>query len=344
MGTSSWLTSKAILLIGFLLFVSFVCNLMTAEALKHNYYTKRDPRGLIGPLGFPFGFLDDTGHYNLTVYDFVLKAPRNRHKHKDGDSQSMAKDGQASTETKLELKLEDVLNNIKGVGFLLKKFKDEEAFYRYMNWYQENPGQCIFQAYLDEKTSSTDFLENQDDSVEYKYSDDIPLGYDDMDDDYFRVYDDTDDRYPGRKFRARRLDDEGIGVAFYEKDTNHLDGIFLDMLPLSRWKPNNPTVSYTFLEGEGGFYFLIYQICYNVDEDATRKSVRKDDRYHIHSEFELDFHFSNKDMFGRISYLSSGEMVSRCTKCSEVYNFCKLFVSSNFSGMDLNGDSCALLP
>lgn len=317
MATSSWLASNAILLVGFLLFVGFVCNLMTVEALKHNYYTKRDSRGLIGPLGFPFGFLDGTGHYNLTVYDFQLKAPKNRHKHKDGELQSLAKDGQASTETKPELKLEDVLNNIKGVGFLLKKFKDEQEFYGYMNLYQEYPGSCIFQPYLDE-TSDTDVLAEpsyyyDDDVFEYT-TDDAPYDYEESSygayyggygaDDYS-----TDDVRRRRKFRARRLDDEGSGVAFYDKETNNLEGIFLDMLPRTRWKPNNPTVSYNFLTGEGGFYFLIYQICYDVDTDATRKSVRKDNRYHIHSEFELDFHFSNKDMFGRTSYLSSGEMV-----------------------------------
>ena len=42
-----------------------------AQVLKHNYRTQHDGRSLIGPIGFPFGFTE-TGHYNLTVWDFDL--------------------------------------------------------------------------------------------------------------------------------------------------------------------------------------------------------------------------------------------------------------------------------
>jgi hypothetical protein len=104
------------------------------NSLKHSFSTKDDERALIGPLGFPFGFLD-TGHYHMTVYDFSIFS--GSHDHEDGHSS-----------------VPDIMNEVDGVGFLLKKFDDESDFNHYMNSVQQNTSQCVFQPYLDETTST----------------------------------------------------------------------------------------------------------------------------------------------------------------------------------------------
>mmetsp|Transcript_11142 Transcript_11142/g.23536 ORF Transcript_11142/g.23536 Transcript_11142/m.23536 type:complete len:697 (-) Transcript_11142:93-2183(-) len=320
--------------------VAWLGALEKTEALRHSYRTRHDHRSLIGPLGFPFGFLE-SGHYNLTVFDFQLSAPKKRHKH--GDEKEHGGTGSAK-----ELLLSDVLNNIKGAGFLLKKFKDEASFNHFMAYVQADPGRCIFQDFLNNKAEEG-IIDDIDD-FSYVYEDDMYLddyyGYDDYTDasgGYGGYSGYEDDDYNRDLFRRRALSgalsqnqnqrenqyqyqrqyqyqqtkghrvveelEEEVGGEALFTYSGELDGIFLDLLPRSRWKPHSPSVAYDFEAGQAGFYFLMYQVCYNIEEgETTAKEVNDNHLYDIHSQFELDFHFSNKDMFGRVSYLPRGEM------------------------------------
>ena len=315
-------------------------------ALKHNFYTRRDERSLIGPLGFPFGFLEK-GHYDLTVFDFELKPIKDTHKHNNnnkrkknknnndgrslafwggGKSAAAASTSNTKCDSATELCLSDVLEKIDGVGFLLKQFKSELDFNQYMAHIQET-GDCIFQDYLDpEKDDDYEYV--GDDEYTFDIDDPMMFGYggDDIyNDDGPKDYDDdisfndeyNDDMRSRRrqqqqqqqtKRQQRQLDidePQGYGEVIDAAE----NGIYLDMLPRNRWKPNSVSAAYDFQTGEAGFYFLIYQVCYKPDyqnlvqDDAT-------DIYDIHTRFELDFHFSNLDYFGNKSYLSRGEMVS----------------------------------
>jgi len=171
-----------------------------------------------------------------------------------------------------------MIEKIKGVGFLLKQFTDEAHFNHYMQYIEDNPERCIFQSYLDQDRVVGDDLIDLD-----TYSFDFGI-----DDEWSEDY--MDDRY-----QYRKLEEPGYG----EVIDAVVDGIFVDMMPLSHWGSNNNVpVAYNFKAGEEGLYFLIYQVC--------MKDPR--DRIDLHSRFELDFHFSNRDMFNRVSYLPRGEM------------------------------------
>ena len=105
--------------------------------------------------------------------------------------------------------------------------------------------------------------------------------------------------------RQRRQDEEGLAQIIDVVE----DGIYLDMLPRSRWTSDGVNIAYNFEEGQAGFYFLMYQVCFKTDADDSQ-ALEDDKIYDIHSRFKVVFHFSNQDMFGHTSYLSSGEMVS----------------------------------
>ena len=201
------------------------------DSLKHNFSTNDDERTLIGPLGFPFGFLD-SGHYQLDVFNFEIMVGKHAdHEHVDEET------------------AEKAMNEVKGVGFLLKRFEDESDFNHYMNEMEQDPSKCVFQTYLDENSNSN---QQTDDTNTTNY--------------------------------AQVMDAAS-------------DGIFLNMKSFKKWEQNKGVqASYDFKRGEAGFYFLIFQIC-----GAPKESV--------HAHFELDFHFSNQDMFRNTSFLSAGQMI-----------------------------------
>lgn len=265
-----------------------------------------------GPLGFPFGFLD-TGHYNLTVFDFVLAAPNKPHKHDphqrhhrlEQQHRSLAAPDPSGTPPPLT-------DSIKGVGFLLKKFPDEAAFNHYMNWVQANSSRCIFQQYLERDDDDFGLYDLDDDyHFDYDYGNFEDLddylyegGGDGSGDDLFGPGNPPDDDTirrlsPSQQRRRRQEDRLGYGEVMDAVE----DGIFLDMLPRSRWKPNRPSVVYDFEAGEAGLYFLMYQVCFRDDINKNKNQLLD-----IHSKFELDFHFSNLDALGNESYLPAGEM------------------------------------
>lgn len=292
---------------------AFLLGIVRTEGLKHNYYTKHDERSLIGPLGFPFGFLD-TGSFNLTVFDFHLEPTNKQHKHDPHQHRSLAakknKGGENDNNPCLSsgLCLNDVLEKVKGVGFLLKRFDDEAHFNRYMATVEAD-GTCIFQKFLDRK---------QDEG-----GDDFPPGFDDMYlDDQFAFtygddgvacldgyeYDDYYGCYDGSRRQGRMKRRELVGSG---EITNNVpeDGIYIDMKDTRHWRPNHAFASYDFEEGEAGFYFLIYQVCYKTDGEMKAEGLDETKPlFDVHTRFALDFHFSNIDRFGHVSYLSRGEM------------------------------------
>ena len=293
---------------------AFLLGIVRTEGLKHNYYTKHDERGLIGPLGFPFGFLD-TGIFNLTVFDFHLEPTNKQHKHDPHQHRSLAakkgKGGEDDNNPCLPsgLCLNDVLEKVKGVGFLLKKFDDEAHFNRYMATV-EAEGTCIFQTFLDRKQDAGDdgfppgFDDMYDDEFSFTYGDDEVSCPDGIEyDDYYGCYDGT-----RRHGRMKRRELAGSGEI-----TNSVpdDGIYIDMKDTRHWRPKHAFASYNFAEGEAGFYFLMYQVCYKTDEEMKAEGLdQTKPLFDVHTRFGLEFHFSNIDRFGRVSYLPRGEMVS----------------------------------
>ena len=308
-------------------FLSFATAFLAigTEALQHKYYTRHDERSLIGPLGFPFGFLE-TGHFNITVFDFHLEPTTHEEEHVPHDRSLAKKKDKDSINPCLPsgLCLNDVLKKIKGVGFLLKQFDDEAHFLRYMAQVEAD-GTCIFQKFLDRKkvAEEDDYLLDDnlfpnvdDDFAEYEFNYDneneifYPEGYDNMDD-YYGYNDDgfgyTDD---GPRSRRRALGEGKQGAGEITNDVVN-DGLYLNMLDTKRWRPNHAFASYDFGEGQAGFYFLMYQVCYKTDDELAAEDLDETKPlYHIHSRFALKFHSINKDRFGHVSYLSSGEMVS----------------------------------
>lgn len=109
--------------------LAFLLLLQVTSSLKHSFSTNEDDRVIIGPLGFPFGFLE-SGHYNMTVSEFNLYA--GSHDEEGGHFDPS-----------------ETMQQIDGIGFLLKKFDDESEFYHYMNRIQQNDTECVFQPYLD---------------------------------------------------------------------------------------------------------------------------------------------------------------------------------------------------
>jgi hypothetical protein len=94
-------------------------------------------------LGFPFGFLD-TGCFNLTVFDFDLKI------------------GEHPEEEDGVRRLPSALDDISGVGFLLKRFDDEANFNQYMSWLQADATRCAFAPFLE--ANEDDALFEHDDA------------------------------------------------------------------------------------------------------------------------------------------------------------------------------------
>ena len=151
--------SKATL--GRLLSLSLLLTVNFAEGLRHSYKTRDDERSLIGPLGFPFGFLD-TGRFNLTVFDFELSVGV----HPEGEEHDQSHAGNTHQHSRSLSGLDE----IDGVGFVLKKFKEEAEFNHYMNWLEADPTRCAFQSYLKGPDEEDDLVWKDDDDDE-RFSD-----------------------------------------------------------------------------------------------------------------------------------------------------------------------------
>jgi hypothetical protein len=146
--------------IGLLLVVVVVLSLLPlCSGLKHSYKTnKNEERTLIGPIGLPFGFLN-TGQYNITVFDFDLSIgvhPENEEDDEEDDDDDLR-----------ERSLSHPLDEIEGVGFLLKKFKDEADFTQYISWTQADASRCVFEPFMKSTEDDELFADQDDDREEY---------------------------------------------------------------------------------------------------------------------------------------------------------------------------------
>lgn len=153
-------------------------------------------------------------------------------------------------------------------GFFLQRFPNEAFFQHHMEVLRSNTSLCAFESLRDDMD---DVFRRQLDAGEYDDFDYDETAYDDMafEDDFMSLYR-SDDYIPPSTIDSAR------------------DGILLSM------RSGQKSIRYTFQPGEDGLYFLIYQIC-PFD-------------HRLRSSFELDFHFVNYDAFGRVSYLTAGEM------------------------------------
>jgi hypothetical protein len=75
------------------------------------------------------------------------------------------------------------------------------------------------------------------------------------------------------------------------------------------WKPNTPSLEHFFYAQEEGYYILFYQICVLPELDPEKTQSKLIMFQHITSTFQLDLEHTNVDMFGKVSYLTAGEMI-----------------------------------
>lgn len=258
----------------------------SVSAKKHIFHTSKDGRFLIAPIGEPFGFVEG-GSCTLTVYDYELTEKRSmtkKDKKKNGGFFSSGKSGQGDEYDDNMLAVNSNERSFEG-GFVLKRFETESDFIRFEEEIIEDPSICVYDAFRNERRRQ---LEDVDDYyyIDWMSYDDDGVEYDD----FLKTDDDQNDfvKY-------------GNIPQFQDVGT---DGIYLSMRDLSKWgKPEGdgsaPAIQHQFKRDEEGLYFLIYQVC-PTSSTALFSEVR--------SSFKVDLQLHNFDKFGRISYLTAGEL------------------------------------
>lgn len=111
---------------------------------KHSFTTKRDGRFFIGPIGAPYGFLEN-GRFSLKVYDFALKQHSFKRKR-----------------DKTEPKEKDNIMLYEG-GFLLKRFHTESDFAKFEEEIFDNPTICSYEEFREDDLFIDDALTIDDD-------------------------------------------------------------------------------------------------------------------------------------------------------------------------------------
>jgi len=94
---------------------------------------------------------------------------------------------------------------------------------------------------------------------------------------------------------------------FVKTDTgkySDVDGVFMSMRNERTWGKTEedgdvPSIHHTFDVDEAGLYVLLYQVCAKANVPPFTE---------VRSTFELDISMHNYDTFGKISYLTAGEM------------------------------------
>lgn len=276
-----------------LLFFIFFINSETnvANAKKHIFHTKKDGRFLIAPIGEPFGFVDN-GYFSISVYDFELSEKRSKTS-KGGffsSKKSHQGDGSSDDEYMRTVGVSEGEHAFEG-GFVLKRFNTVSDFVQFESEIIADPSICIYDKFRRDRYRRR--LQRDKDYDNYYYSDDTSvfdpqLGYaDDAEfDDFLREGDDS-----------------------YHYDLlNNMDvteeGIYLSMKDSALWNIHEgddkaPSTEHIFRYNEEGLYFLIYQVCAS-SSTALFSEVR--------SSFKVDLKFQNYDKFGRVSFLTAGEV------------------------------------
>lgn len=116
------------------------------SALHHSFYLKNDHRTVIGPVGVPFGFLED-GYYDLQVFDFQLNLDKHKYKPAEGD---------------VDKSPSEILDGFEA-GFYLSRFENEASFNQYMDQLKTNSSLCAFEYFLDDDDGYLNSLPGFDD-------------------------------------------------------------------------------------------------------------------------------------------------------------------------------------
>jgi len=176
--------------------------------------------------------------------------------------------GKAKEETEDEESQSSGEESFFEAGFLLKRFNSESDFAKFTEEVYEDPALCSFIKYLNPS-------DDEDDADWIDDEDD-----DEEDSELFEI--DYDQRPP-------TVEDTGVFLSLKDRDRWH------------RTKEGGgaPSLSHQFNLHEEGLYFLLYQVC-PIAASAIFTEV--------HSTFALDISMHNYDKFGRISYLTAGDI------------------------------------
>jgi len=231
-------------------------------------------------------------------------------------------------------KAEEALLNDLHPGFLLKRFENENDFANFQEGIYDNVTNCGFADFIDGGEYAEDddnfigiFREENHNKRKHRKNrkrdldaifngngngdgdvngDDDDYAYED---DMNSIGDDDDDLKLLRSSSYYdRYYDENLATGEGVIDGGGDAGIFLSMKNREHmWEPNTPSLEHKFTVYEAGFYFLFYQICLtpqSSNSNDNSKFIFKE----ITSNFKLDFHYMNIDTFGKVSYLTAGEM------------------------------------
>lgn len=316
--------------------ITVLCVSETANATKHLFQTLSDRRYIIAPIGEPFGFKKG-GKITFAVNDFKMTVSNSMAKKgkkaKEGGA-GFFSSGKSSSGSPVD---EGETSSFTGV-FMLKQFSTDSEFLRFQEEIVEDPTQCLYNNFRNpEKRRKLDFT----DDFDYGYIDDQFESSEGIFDDTLEPFDDyyymaeppsieIDDIYSLEDLTGD--DDESLGDDGYynflleenvaaesEDDTIDFedtfinsakdpdvvnDGIFLSMENKALWEiqageKGAPALTHTFTAAEEGLYVLIYQVCPSSNTQMFSQ---------VRSSFKLKLQTQNVDKFGRISYLTAGDL------------------------------------
>lgn len=261
-----------------MLFFTILSSLiLSSDATKHRFITVRDHRTFIGPIGAPFGFLIN-GEYTLDVSHFQLKLKDHHHLNKNKNGQNNANNEKAT----------DEYLKVLHPGFLLKRFETENEFVRFQEEIYDDVTKCGFEDFI----QGGEFAVDDDNFIGISKSNNgNSNNAEKQTDDYYNTFNDGAAKGKGV------IDGGKAGIFLSMKNKDHM------------WLPNTPSLKHKFTVDEEGYYFLFYQVC--LPKPGSASSIGDLSKFafkEITSNFLLDFHYKNYDSFGKVSYLTAGEM------------------------------------
>lgn len=333
--------SSRLLIFSFL--INICCLSGTVNATKHLFRTKNDRRYIIAPIGEPFGFVKG-GSISLTINDYEMTETKSMSgkdkKSKGKGGTGFFSSGRSSKESVTEEN--SGTSSFHGV-FMLKRFETESEFRRFVENTIDDPTQCLYQQFRNDRNGRKLFESFDDDDTNLEYYDIAPDDdempyyghFDDllviMDDDmvdygsnnYFDIYgvDDMvgdnvqdDDAYYQYLIDKDdiELDDELPTDDTFIKDLMKPripapdvanDGIFLSMRDKALWRVP---------EGEKGAPAL--QHTFKPEEEGLYVLIYQVCPTsetplfsQVRSSFKIKLQTQNIDALGRTSFLTAGE-------------------------------------
>jgi hypothetical protein len=259
-------------LLQLLLALVVACIIQRSDATKHAFRAHHDHRTFIGPLGSPFGFLQN-GEYQVIVTDFQLKIKDHGHSKKNIDENDV-----------VDHKETNLLLNQLHPGFLLKRFNTENEFAYFQEAIYENVTKCGFE----------DFIHGG----EFAEDDDNFIGLDVK----AQEYDDQVASGPGI------IDGGGdAGVFLSMKNQEHM---WSPNRPRLMHKFTVDEAGFYFLfyqmclpqQGISGVDGK------SSSSSSSPADISKFIFKEVTSDFRIEFHYKNYDSLGKASYLTAGDM------------------------------------